>query len=418
MDFAFSPLADALRPSEIRELLRYSTLPGLISFGGGMPHPSSFPVEEIRRLSSELLKEHGTRILQYGPTQGWEALRSELVPFLRATERIATDKEHIVLSGGSQQALYALFKLLTAPGDPVLCASPTYIGTLSAARANGTVMLGIPVDDEGVRTELLEERIRALSAEGRRPRLIYLVPNFQNPSGVTLSLPRRKHVLELAARYEIPIVEDNPYGELRYEGSRLPSLKSLDTEDRVIYLGTFSKVLAPGLRVGYTCAPAPVVQKMNLLKQATILTTNTLAEAIAGEYLRRGYLAKNLPRVVAMYRRKRDTMLRALETNFGPEASWSHPLGGMFLWLRVPEVVDTTALLPRAVETQKVAYVSGAPFFPTDPERNTMRLNFTFSEDDQIVEGIRRLAEVIHEAWNAFKGSPSSERTHLVAPSS
>ncbi len=396
MQFKFSALADAMKPSEIRELLKYVSVPGLISFGGGMPHPSSFPVNDINTITSDLLLEKGRQLLQYGSTQGYEDLRVQLVKLLKETENISTDKDHFVLTAGSQEALYSVSKIMTTPGEEVLCEAPTYIGTISAFRANGTVMRGIPMDENGILTEKLEEKIRTMKAAGKLPKFIYLIPTFQNPSGISLSLDRRKHVLELASRYQIPIVEDNPYGELRYSGNRLPSLKSLDKDDLVIYMSTFSKILSPGLRVGFTCAPDAVVNKMNLLKQATNLATNTLAEAIAAEYLKRGLMRKNMPAVVKMYREKRDTMIDALETNFGSEANWSHPDGGMFLWLALNDKINTTDMLKRAIE-KKVAYVSGSAFYPDNPTFNTMRLNFTYSDNDQIVDGISRLAKVAKE---------------------
>ncbi|MCL4342885.1 MAG: PLP-dependent aminotransferase family protein [Candidatus Thermoplasmatota archaeon] len=396
MQFKFSALADAMKPSEIRELLKYVSVPGLISFGGGMPHPSSFPVNDINTITSDLLLEKGRQLLQYGSTQGYEDLRVQLVKLVKETENISTDKDHFVLTAGSQEALYSVSKIMTTPGEEVLCEAPTYIGTISAFRANGTVMRGIPMDENGILTEKLEEKIKAMKAAGKLPKFIYLIPTFQNPSGISLSLDRRKHVLELASRYQIPIVEDNPYGELRYSGNKLPSLKSLDKEDLVIYMSTFSKILSPGLRVGFTCAPDAVVNKMNLLKQATNLATNTLAEAIAAEYLKRDLMRKNMPAVVKMYREKRDTMIDALETNFGSDANWSHPDGGMFLWLALNDKINTTDMLKRAIE-KKVAYVSGSAFYPNNPTFNTMRLNFTYSDNDQIVDGISRLAKVAKE---------------------
>ncbi len=396
MQFKFSALADAMKPSEIRELLKYVSVPGLISFGGGMPHPSSFPVNDINTITSDLLLEKGRQLLQYGSTQGYEDLRVQLVKLVKETENISTDKDHFVLTAGSQEALYSVSKIMTTPGEEVLCEAPTYIGTISAFRANGTVMRGIPMDENGILTEKLEEKIKTMKAAGKLPKFIYLIPTFQNPSGISLSLDRRKHVLELASRYQIPIVEDNPYGELRYSGNKLPSLKSLDKEDLVIYMSTFSKILSPGLRVGFTCAPDAVVNKMNLLKQATNLATNTLAEAIAAEYLKRDLMRKNMPAVVKMYREKRDTMIDALETNFGSDANWSHPDGGMFLWLALNDKINTTDMLKRAIE-KKVAYVSGSAFYPNNPTFNTMRLNFTYSDNDQIVDGISRLAKVAKE---------------------
>ncbi|MCL4314674.1 MAG: PLP-dependent aminotransferase family protein [Candidatus Thermoplasmatota archaeon] len=394
MQYKFSSLAQNLKASEIRELLKYKNIPGMISLGGGMPHPSSFPVSDIMEITDDLLKREGREILQYGTTEGYEMLRVELSKFLKDTENIDCTKDDIVLSAGSQQALYAISKIMVTPGEEVITESPTYIGTITAFLANGTVMRGVQMDEEGLITELLEEKIKNMLSKGKPPKFIYVIPTFQNPSGRTLSLERRKHLLEIASRYQIPIIEDNPYGELRYSGQKLPSLKSMDTSGLVTYMGTFSKILTPGLRVGFTVAPREVVSKMNLLKQATNLATNTLAEAIAGEYLKRGLVKKNMPRVVQMYREKRDTMLAALSENFGEDATWSHPDGGMFLWLQLDSRINTTKMLPRALEN-KVAYVSGYSFYPDNPEYNTMRLNFTYADNDQIVTAIERLSKVV-----------------------
>ncbi len=396
MQFKFSSLAEALKPSEIRELLKYVSVPGLISFGGGMPHPSSFPVDDIANITAALLKEKGKQLLQYGSTPGYEELRIQLVNMLKKTENISANKDLIALTPGSQSALYSLSKILSSPGDEVICEAPTYLGTISAFRANGTVMRGIPMDENGIKTEMLEDKIKSMVSSGKPPKFIYLIPTFQNPSGISLSLDRRKHVLELVSKYQIPVIEDNPYAELRYSGKRIASLKSMDTEGLVIYLGTFSKILSPGLRLGFTFGPEPVISKMNLLKQATNLATNTLAEAIAAEYLKRGLMDKNMPKVISMYREKRDTMLNSLQENFGDEASWSHPDGGMFLWLSLNGKINTTTMLKRALEN-KIAYVSGSAFYPEKAETNNMRLNFTYSDNNQIVDGIGRLASVAKE---------------------
>lgn len=394
MPYEFSHIMEGARPSEIRELLKYASMPGMVSFGGGMPNPKSFAIDAIREIVDDVLIKNGKYALQYGNTAGLPELREEIAKMVRETEGIEAETKHIIVTTGSQQALYALPKVLVNPGETVITEAPTYIGAISAFNANGVRMAGIPMDKDGMKTDVLQATLEKMKSEGKKPKYIYVIPNFQNPAGYTMSLERRKHLVDLSNDSGIPIVEDNPYGELRFSGRKLPSIKSLNPEGEVTYLGTFSKVMTPGLRIGFTISSEAVVGKINLLKQAVDLSTNTLSEFIAMEYLKRGIMKVQIPKTIELYRKKRDLMLSSLEKYFPEGSDWSRPDGGMFIWAEVDSGIDTTAMIRKALE-KKVAYVSGASFFPDGSKRNNMRLNFTFSEDDQIVEGIRRLGEVV-----------------------
>ncbi|BAB59546.1 aspartate aminotransferase [Thermoplasma volcanium GSS1] len=396
MNYKFSEIFRYIKPSEIRSLLKYTSDPELISFGGGMPNPESFPVEEMKEILADIMDNYGKKALQYGTTEGLDVLRDELAKYVLKTEGINAKREEIILTTGSQQALYAIAKIFVNPNDPVITEGPTYVGAISAFNANTANMMAIDIDENGMNVDELEAKIKELSQNGLKPKFIYVIPTFQNPAGTTMSLDRRKRLLEISERYEIPIVEDNPYGQLRYDGEPVQSIKSMDKNGNVIYLGTFSKVMAPGLRLGYVIAPREVIDKINLLKQGLDLASDSLSEYIAYEYLKRGAIYRQIPKTVDLYRKKRDLMIKSLEEYFPEAATWTKPHGGMFLWVSLDERIDTTKMLDRALKA-KVAYVSGSAFYPHGEKHNSMRLNFTYSDDDKIVEGIKRLAYVINE---------------------
>lgn len=398
MKLEFSKIISNMKPSEIRELLKYTSSPGIISFGGGMPNPLTFPIEELRKITEDILERSGKQALQYGTTSGMDGLLGEIVKLVRRTEGIETDEKNIIVTSGSQQALYSMGKIFGNPGDRVITEAPTYVGAISAFNANALMMDSVDLDEDGLRTDILQGKLDDLKANGTIPRFIYTIPNFQNPSGYTMSLERRKFLLDISQDYGIPIVEDNPYGELRYSGSRIKSLKSMDRNDSVIYLGTFSKVMAPGLRIGYVIGPTEVINKINLLKQALDLSTNTLSQFVAYEYLKRGVMERQIPLTVDLYRGKRDLMLAELESNFPEGSSWSKPDGGMFIWVTFEDGLNTTEMLKEAMK-MNVAYVSGASFYPGREKTNSLRLNFTYSDDEQIRDGISRLSGVVSK-WS------------------
>jgi 2-aminoadipate transaminase len=397
----FAQRTQRMTSSAIRELLKLTERPDIISFAGGLPAPEAFPVEEIREAADTVLRQHGTAALQYGTTEGWVPLR-EAIARLMARYGIVVTIENIVVTASSQQALDLIGKVLINPGDRILTETPSYLGAIQAFTMYGADYVTVPMDDEGMRVDTLEVALRS------GPKFMYMLPNFQNPSGVTLSLARRRALVELSDRYGIPLIEDDPYGQLRYEGEHLRPLVVLDAErdnthengryrGNVIYLSTFSKTLAPGLRLGWVVAPREVIQRLVQAKQGTDLHTSTFVQLVATEAIERGVLDRNVRRVREMYRGRRDVMLRALERAFPDPAigvSWTRPNGGLFLWMRLPEEIDAADLLRDAVE-QSVAFVPGASFHPDGSGRNTLRLNFSHADPGRIEEGIARLGSVV-----------------------
>ncbi|NPA75973.1 MAG: PLP-dependent aminotransferase family protein [Euryarchaeota archaeon] len=395
-DEEFSEIAKRLKASEIRELLKLTQQPEIISFAGGLPNPASFPLDNIKEIVESLIEKEGPYILQYGSTDGVNSFRDALASFMGKHYNVETKRENILITAGSQQALYLLAKIFVNPGDDVIIEAPTYIGILTAFQSYYPRYTTVEMDDEGMNTQLLEEKLKKMRADGKKPKLIYTIPTFQNPAGVTMTLERRKHLIELAEEYDVLVVEDDPYGELRYSGERLPLLKALDKNAHVIYLGTFSKILAPGMRLAHMIADTPIIQKAVLAKQGIDLCTNTFAQYIARDYIARGYLERHLPDIISLYKAHRDLMLDVMEDEFPEGVKWTRPDGGMFLWVTLPDGMDAEAMFTKAIEN-KVAYVVGSAFFPDRSHKNTMRLNFTYSTEEQIKEGIRRLGKVIRE---------------------
>ena len=395
----FSERAQGARSSAIRELLKLTERPEVISFAGGLPAPEVFPLAEVEAAACRVLEEHGAAALQYSVTEGYLPLRELLVRHM-ARYGIRVTPDNVIITTGAQQALDLIGKLLVNPGDAVLTEQPTFLGALQAFSGYQAHYVCVPVDDEGLEVDRLEEALRA------GPKFLYILPNFQNPSGVTLSLPRRRRLVELASHYGAPIVEDDPYGQLRYEGSHLPPLVQIDAEYHgcahgersfrggVIYLGSLSKTLAPGLRIGFMVAPEEVITKLVQMKQGADLHTSTLTQMIAYETARGGFLDRHVTRIRAVYRERRDAMLAALTAHMPAGVGWTRPQGGLFLWVTLPDHLDAEALLEDALR-EKVAFVSGRPFFPRGGGRNTMRLNFSYCAPPVIEEGIARLGSVV-----------------------
>lgn len=384
--------------SAIRELLKLTQQPDLISFAGGLPAPEMFPTEEVKAACDVVLTEMGSQALQYSTTEGYEPLRELLVRHM-ARYGIKVDIDNIVITSGSQQALDLIGKLLINPGDRILTENPTYLGALQAFTAYQSQYVTVPIDDDGLQVAQLEAALRV------GPKFMYILPNFQNPAGVTLSLTRRYDLIALAEEYGIPIVEDDPYGQLRYEGEHIRPLVVLDSEyegcsgnggytGNVIYTSTFSKTLAPGLRLGWIVAPKEVVFKLVQMKQGTDLHTSTFDQMVAYEVAHGGFLDRHIRKIREVYGRRRDLMLQTLEETCPEEVHWTHPQGGLFLWVTVPESIDTVDLLKDAIQ-QKVAFVPGYSFHPNGGGHNTMRLNFSNAKEEMIVEGIRRLSVAI-----------------------
>jgi 2-aminoadipate transaminase len=385
--------------SAIRELLKLTEKPDIISFGGGMPAPEVFPVEDFADACQRVLRDMGAQALQYGTTEGYQPLREMIA---RHTRRygINITPDNILITSGSQQALDLLGKIFINRGDHILVESPTYLGALQAWSAYGAEYVAVPADSNGMITEVLEEKLRA------GPKFIYALPNFQNPTGVTLALERRHQLVELADRYGVPIIEDDPYGQLRYEGEHLPAVVVLDGEYRgspenpysgnVIYLSTFSKTLAPGIRLAWVIAPQEVIRKLVQAKQGADLHTATFNQIVAYEVAKGGFLDRHVHLIRRIYKERRDVMLAAMDSYFPPGVDWTQPQGGLFLWGTLPENMNSADVLKIAIE-QKVAFVPGAPFYPCGGGHNTMRLNFSNATPDKIREGIIRMGKAIQE---------------------
>jgi 2-aminoadipate transaminase len=389
---------NSITSSAIRELLKVTEQPGVISFAGGLPSPSCFPAEELAVAAEHVLAREAGRVLQYGPTEGFPPLR-EFLASVMAGRGLPIAAEQLIITSGSQQGLDIIGKLLIDPGDTVLVENPTYVGALQALRPYRPSFVTLPMDDQGLQIEGLEQALGDLAAAGRQPKFLYTVANFQNPTGVTLSAERRHALLDLAERYGLPVVEDDPYGQLRYSGEAPPLLAALDAERwgeprQVLYLSTFSKLLAPALRVGWAVGPGALLHRMVQVKQGLDLHTSSLNQAIAFEACRDGLLARQIPRICRTYHERRDTMLAELGQSMPRGTRWTKPDGGMFLWVTLPEDLNASQLLARAIERQ-VAFVPGADFHANGGGQNTMRLNFSHPTPDQIQAGIRRLAEAI-----------------------
>lgn len=393
-DAFYSTRVQRVERSLIRELLRLTRRGGVISFAGGLPDPATFPVAELQEVTQEILATGAAMALQYGLTEGDPALRDELVTWM-AKDGITVARENVLVTTGSQQALDLIGKVFLDPGDAIVVELPSYLGGLQAFRTYGAELIGVPQDDDGINPDLLADALARLRREGRRPKFLYAVPDFQNPSGITWTRQRRERLLALAREFGCLIVEDNPYREMRYSGEAQPPIYALDSDGRVLYLSTFSKTLAPGLRIGWMAGPEPLISRCGTVKESMDLCCPALTQAIAAALLRRGDMRRRLPEVANLYRRKRDVMLEALEREMPPGVTWTRPDGGLFLWVRLPEGTDTTALLRQAVEEEGVAYVPGQPFYADGSGRNTMRLNFSFPSESAIRDGITRLARLL-----------------------
>jgi 2-aminoadipate transaminase len=395
----FAQRTQRITSSLIRELLKLTEQPDVISFAGGLPAPDVFPIEEVRAASERVLSDWGTTALQYTTTEGYRPLRELLVRHM-SRYGVKVGPENVLVTSGSQQALDLIGKLLLNPGDRVLTEAPTYLGALQAFNAYQADYLPVPIDDEGMDVGALDEQMRA------GPKFVYALPNFQNPAGVTMSLERRRRLVERAAALGIPIVEDDPYGQLRYEGEHLPSLVRLDAETHgcangertftgnVLYLSTLSKTLAPGLRIAWVVAPEAVISRLVQIKQGADLHSSTFCQYVAYEVARGGFLDRHVKRIRNVYGERRNAMLRALDRHAPPGVRWTKPGGGLFLWATLPEGFDARKLLDEAI-AERVAFVPGAAFYPCGGGERTMRLNFSYCPPDVIDEGIRRLCTVI-----------------------
>jgi 2-aminoadipate transaminase len=395
LDQLLSKNMAAAKRSAIREILKLTQRPEIMSFAGGLPAEDSFPVADIKECIDEVLVENGTKALQYGTTEGLNELRHELVKHYKK-QGIDITIDNIMITTASQQGLDLAGKIFLNPGDTVICGLPSYLGGLSAFKSYGGEMVGIKFDEGGMIVSELEKKLEDLKSKNKLPKFIYLIPDFQNPAGLTYPESRRKEIIELAEKYDVLILEDSPYRELRFDGKEQKMMYELDKSGRVIVLGTFSKTLAPGFRMGWIIAHEKIVEKFVTAKQATDLCTPALLQMAVAKYMQKDYMEKNLTKTIDIYRKKRDLMLECFRKYMPEGITWTEPEGGLFLFLYLPENMDAEQLFQVAIKND-VAFVIGQAFHCDGSGKNTMRLNFSFPTHEQIELGIQRLANAIKE---------------------
>jgi len=392
MEYNFASRMERMKASEIRELLKLTARPDIISFAGGLPAPELFPVKEIAQVSQDLMEKEGQKLLQYATTEGRPTLREKIAK--RMTEKYGTPvvADDILITTGSQQCLDFAGKLFLDPGDVVLCESPSYLGALNAFNAYQCTFKEVPTDGEGI----IPEELDKILATTPKCKFIYVIPDFQNPTGICWSLERRKKFMEVINKYDLPVFEDNPYGELRYSGESFPTLKSMDTKGLVSFLGTFSKIFCPGLRLGWIAGPHTIVEKFVMIKQSADLHTSNFDQGVADAYMETYDLDAHVKEIVELYGHRRDLILKTMEEEFPAGVEFTRPDGGLFLWVTVPEGVSARKVFDKCIE-QKVAAVIGDAFYPNDKTDRSMRVNYSCMPDEKIVEGIKRMAKAIKE---------------------
>jgi 2-aminoadipate transaminase len=383
---------DRVKPSIIREFARLTEKPEIISFAGGAPAAELFPIEELKGIALEVLEKHGRTALQYSDTAGNVSLRKKIASRMGALG-VKTTVDNIHILSGSQQGVDYAAKIFLDPGDVVVCECPTYLGAINAFRSYQGEFAEVSMDDSGM---ILEDLERILETH-LQCKLIYVIPDFQNPTGKTWSARRRREFMDLVNRYNMPVVEDHPYGALRFEGEHVPPIKAFDTEGRVMFLGTFSKTFCPGFRVGWICAGEDLLSKFYMIKGSADLQTNSMAQAELNEYLERYDLDERIRMIANVYRRRRDTMLKIMDEEFPPQVTYNRPAGGLFIWVELPEGINAEDLMYKALE-KKVAFVPGAPFYANGGHENTVRLNFSNMSEERIVEGMKIMAQLLREA--------------------
>lgn len=383
--------AKNMRRSAIRDLLSVANRPEVISFAGGFPNPATFPIEDLKSIMQEVLETEGTSALQYGPTEGNTKLR-ELLAKRYVSQGLKITKDNILITTSSQQAIDLTTKIFVDPGDTIICGLPSYLGALQSFWSYQALLVGLKTDEE------LGDAVKELISQGRKPKFIYTIPDFQNPSGVTMSLQQRKYVLDVATKYDIIVLEDSPYRELRFDGNEQPLMYSMNNE-RVILFGTFSKTFLPGFRIGWVIAPEHIIEKLVVAKQSTDLCTPVFDQAVAAKYIEKGLFEKNLNKTIELYRGKRNHMLACFEKYMPAGVKWTRPEGGLFLFVTLPEGYDSKELFDVAIK-ENVAFVIGEAFHCDGSGKNTMRINFSFMNEERTEEGVRRLAKAISKMLN------------------
>lgn len=397
MDYIFSDKVSSLQPSVIREILKFTSDPEVISLAAGNPAPEAFPVKEIAGITARLLAENPINALQYSVTEGHTPLRSRLKERMKKADCFDENSDELIITSGAQQANELACKVLLNEGDTLFCEAPSFIGSLNAFKSYNVNLVGIPMEEDGMKLDALEEALRTAN----KPKLIYIIPNFQNPTGLCTSLEKRKAIYELAKKYGVMILEDNPYGDIRFAGKNIPSIKTMDKDGIVIYSRTFSKTLAPGLRVGYVSAPKPVVQKMVVCKQVSDVHTNIMAQMICDEYLKNYDMDAHLEEIRAIYRHKCGLMLDEIDKNFSKKITVTKPEGGLFIWATLPEGSDMMGFCNTAVQKYKVAVVPGTAFLIHETDKtSSFRLNFSTPTDEQLIKGCEILGKLSKEMFN------------------
>ncbi len=392
MAIRFAKRMEALNGSEIRELLKLIEKPEVISFAGGLPAPELFPIEEMKEISRIVLEESGTQALQYSTTEGFQPLREQIARRMNSKNKTNVTKDDILITNGSQQGLDFAGRVFLNEGDVVLCESPSYLGAINAFKSYGSKFIEVPTDKDGMIMEELEKILEVTE----NVKMIYVIPDFQNPTGITWTLERRKKFIEIISKYEIPVLEDNPYGELRFEGESLPSLKSMDKKGLVIFLGTFSKILCPGYRLGWTCASQNILKKFIFVKQVADLQASSISQIEVSKFIDLYNLDNHVKKINEVYARRRDLMLETMKEEFPEGVEYTYPEGGLFIWVELPKHLDSRIIMKDCL-SNNVAYVPGGSFFPNGGTENCFRLNYSNMSDDRIVEGIKRIGLVLRK---------------------
>lgn len=388
----FANRMELMKGSEIRELLKLTAQPDIISFAGGLPAKELFPVDGMKAASDKVLNENGQAALQYSTTEGVPALREKISARMRAKNKIESTMDDVLITSGSQQGLDFTGRVFLDAGDVVLMESPSYLGAINAFKTCEPKFVEVPTDDTGMKMDELRKTLETT----KNVKFIYVIPDFQNPSGRTWSLERRQEFMKIVNEFEIPVIEDNPYGDLRFDGEALPSLKSLDTKGLVVFLGTFSKILAPGYRIGWVCATPEILEKYNFMKQASDLQASTIGQMEVNAYLDANDLDEHVDKIRSIYIKRRDCMLKTMNEEFPKECTYTYPAGGLFTWVTLPDYMNAKDLAEQCIK-KKVAFVPGGSFFPNGGNENTLRMNYSCMPEDKIVEGVKRIAETIKE---------------------
>lgn len=397
MDYIFSDKVSSLQPSVIREILKFTSDPEVISLAAGNPAPEAFPVKEIAGITAKLLAENPINALQYSVTEGYTPLRDRLKERMKKAGCFDENSDELIITSGAQQANELACKVLLNEGDTLFCEAPSFIGSLNAFKSYNVNLVGVPMEEDGMKLNALEEALKTAN----KPKLIYIIPNFQNPTGLCTSLEKRKAIYELAKKYGVMILEDNPYGDIRFAGENIPSIKTMDKDGIVIYSRTFSKTLAPGLRVGYVSAPKPVIQKMVVCKQVSDVHTNIMAQMICDEYLKNYDMDAHLEEIRAVYRHKCGLMLDEIDKNFSRKITATKPEGGLFIWATLPEGSDMMGFCNTAVQKYKVAVVPGTAFLIHETDKtSSFRLNFSTPTDEQLIKGCEILGKLSKEMFD------------------